>query len=284
MNKSFNYTIEEWGPHQAGDALKHVHEGQRGADPAMVAVFTTVIKNGRWHPGIGAPIAFDEDGVMQNGVHRATAISKMPRGSKVPVLVFRDMPLWAITHFDTGKNRTMGNFLKYAFPQYTDTLCRQAASIASFVMAYRGPGALPRPDVKQRPETLVQWAIDHGERLFAAARAASQIIDAEDGKAGSVMTVRSLGFILYYLPEAEEFFRVLAARTFDGSDPRQDLTNYYYRQPFPKGATSRVVTQQRVADLLGAWDVFKRNGKWRKWDGEEKTFRHPQVSHEKAVA
>lgn len=280
IDTTFDYKIELWSREDAKEALKETVAGQRKADPALIAVFRKVWEKGRWHPLVGAPVAFDQNGKLQNGTHRATFISQLPAGETAPVLVAREMPEWAVEHYDTGKNRTLGNFLKYAFPDKADSLCANAASIASYCMTYSGPGSFPRPDSKQRPDLVVEWAIANGDRLFSAAETARKIVDSErDIPNGKVMTVRTLGFVLFYLPESADFFAGLAARRFQPEDPRQTMTTYYHRNPFPKGAMSRQVTTERLASLLACWDAANGGAKWKPWDSDLKSFRHPQTNH-----
>lgn len=288
----YRYGIEEWDNEAARYALGHKAPGQRQADASLVKVFHKVWDSGRWHPGIGAPIAFSDDGVMQNGTHRATFISGLPDGVRVPVLVFRGMPAWAIEHYDTGKNRTLGNFLKYAYPDKTDTQCKVAASIATICMNYEGPPELPRVDMRPRPEELVDWALQHGERLFYAAEAALNIVGIEKAQVGTVGTARTYGFVLYYLPESADFFRTLAAR--EGltlSDPRGAMTHFYSRKgnAFERGAQSRQITQKRIAELLGCWHAYRSGTKWLPWDRDIKEsepargFKHPVTAHGKTA-
>lgn len=279
----YHYRIEEWDRHRAREALHNLAPGQRRPDPALVRVFKVMFEKGRWHPGIGTPITFNVSGVMTNGAHRATMIASLPEGVTVPVLVFRGMPDWSIDYFDSGRNRSMGNVLRYQFPQETESACRTAAAIAQLCMTYSGPGSLPRPDVKPQADAMVRWALDHAGDLFRATHDARTIVAIEKGKAGSVMTARTIGFVLFYLPESSQFFRGLAARRQPDRDPRQALTDYYYRKPLPKGAQGREVTLQRIADLLACYDAGMRSIRWKTWNSEESTFRHPAVNHVEAA-
>lgn len=281
--EEYEFKLEHWDNRHARKMLKTVIPGQRDFDINAANVYDIVFKEGRWHPGIGAPMGFNSKGQMVNGGHRTLMISRLPDGVKVPVLVFRNMPDWSVEHYDNGKQRKIGDFLRYAFPEQKTYVCVRAGSIAGVCMAYAGPPHLPRLDKKWRPEEVVKWAIRNEDALMQATYEAMRIKDIEKGKCASIMTTRSLGFILYYLPESADFFAGLASRHYQGNDPRQKMTDFYYRHPFPPGSFGRQVTMQRIGDLLSCWDAYKRGTKWKRWNTMPESFRHPHADHGKAA-
>lgn len=277
--EKYHVELNEWTNKDAAAARSMAPEGQRALSEQTVRMFRALWDAGRWYPSIGAPMCWMEDGSFGNGNHRAEMISRLPDGVKVPVLIAYDVEADAINYMDTGKNRTLGHHLHYAFPQESDSLCATAASISSIAIRYDGE-SLPRVDVKPDAHEAVEWAIAHGERLFSAASEASRIVHLEGDRAGRVMTARTLGFVLYAINhvDAVTFFGDLALRRFsDENDPRARMSDHYgrVRNAFPAGAQGHEVTIRRIAELFGCWDAYLRDIRWRPWDGKEGTFRHP---------
>src|SRR5262245_34658020 len=138
--RRYKVVIEYWTNVQAKEALAKAPAGQRDVDPIVVRMFRRLWDEDRWDPTIGAPICWMEDGTMGNGHHRATFIAGLPDGIEVPVLVAYDVPMAMLPYMDGGKNRTLGHHLRYAFPDESQEVCRNAASIAPIIMGYTGPG------------------------------------------------------------------------------------------------------------------------------------------------
>lgn len=280
--------LDTWTNRDAAAARSMAPEGQRAVSESTVRLFRTLWDAGRWYPSIGAPMCWMEDGSFGNGNHRAEMISRLPDGVSVPVLVAYNVEADALNYMDTGKNRTLGHQLHYAFPDQSDSLCATAAAIASIGMTYDGH-TLPTMDKKPDAHEAVEWALEHGERLFTAASESRRIVQLEGDRAGGVMTARTLGFVLYAInrPDAVTFFADLAARRWpDEFDPRSRMTDFYgrTRNAFPVGAQGREATLKRIGELFGCWDAHLRDIRWRPWNGEARTFHHPTQARARRAA
>jgi hypothetical protein len=278
--------VEQVTPERAMEAMVHLHPGQRNVNQNWSAMLMLLMNGPHWHPCIGTPASYDIEGLVQNGVHRFYTIAHMPKGTVVPLLVARDMPKWAINHYDTGVNRVPANFVRYSFPEMSELRCKAATSVARHLMGYAGPGSLPRRyKSRESAVEIVEWVLQHKERLFQATIAAISIADSEKGRVGKVGTITSYGFVLYHIPESEEFFRHLAVRQYDGNDVRQAMTDHYgmSQHAFPLITNTETFTKLRIAELLSCWNLrnsWPRKGKWKPWNGEERSFCHPKITHD----
>jgi hypothetical protein len=280
--------MEMWSNATARDALAKSAPGQRKTDRLIVKMYRDLWDQGMWDSRIGAPMCWMEDGTLGNGHHRASFIAELPDGVEVPVLVSYRVPMKMLVYMDGGKNRTLGHHLNYSFPDRSPHQCVRAASIATIAMTYTGPGKLPRVDVRPDPHKAVIWAVQRGDRLFRSVVWAGRIKSAEDGRLGTVMTERTIGFVLFLLDseEAYEFFNLLAQREFQSRhDPRAEMTEYFgkERNAFARGTQGRDATLKRIANLLECWESARLGRHWRPWDGTEAGFRHPQVTHQREL-
>ncbi len=277
--------MEVWTNKTARAALAKSAPGQRKVDRLIVKMYRDLWDLDLWDSRIGAPMCWMEDGTLGNGHHRASFIAELPDGVEVRVLVAYRVPMRMLVYMDGGKNRTLGHHLNYSFPDRSPHQCIRVASITTIAMAYNGPGRLPRVDVRPDPHRAVSWAVQHGDRLFRAVEWAGRIKSVEEGRIGTVMTERTIGFVLYLLDseEAYEFFNRLAHRDFQSRhDPRAEMTEYFgkERNAFPRGTQGRDATIKRIANLLECWEASRLNRRWRPWDGTESGFRHPQITHQ----
>lgn len=273
--------METWTNATARQALGRVAPGQRAVLDETVRTYRGLLDVGRWFPHSATPIVFTRDGVLVNGVNRTTMISRLPDGVEVEVLVTRGEDPDALPYIDTGKGRTLGHHLRYGFPDYSQEQCATAAAIAKIAMTYRPP-ALPVVDKPVDPALVVKWVDEHEDEVFWATREAIRIVHKEESKPGSIMTRRTLGFVLYLLADQGDkvttFFGEHAARWPAHGDPRWTLVQWYSRpaHTMPRSAQDRETTLRRIADLLGVWDASQRGlSRWRTWDEKPEHFRHP---------
>lgn len=277
--------LEYWTNEDGKLARSKATPGQREVNREQIRVYRAYVDTERWYPLTASPACWLENGTFGNGNNRAQMIAELPDGVEVPILVAHGIPNAALEYVDSGRPRTLGQHLRYGFPERTESACKVAASILSIVMNYSGPGTLPRVDIKPDAAEAVRYADAHSGRLFEAAAKAVRIATLEGKVTGGIMTARTLGAVLYWLndEDAVRFFEGMALRSGLGrDDPREQLLAHYRRpeNEMPRGSQGRTTTLQRVADLLGCWDAYTRaDTRWRAWDRKEQNFRHPPVDH-----
>lgn len=79
----------ELSPSDAVEILKRVHPKQRKVNQARVDSMIATMRAGKWHepPFTADSIAFDDSGMLVNGTHRMTALSKHDHSLRFIVLV-----------------------------------------------------------------------------------------------------------------------------------------------------------------------------------------------------
>lgn len=95
--------IEYVSPAMAKKYLEHKNERNRKLMESAVLSLSRDIEEGRWQL-TGQPIIFDANGMLIDGHHRLTAISR--GNTTVPVLVVRGTDPQAVRRIDTGATRT----------------------------------------------------------------------------------------------------------------------------------------------------------------------------------
>lgn len=282
MTKDIMPTLEVWTPEIARDWLTRPAAGQRSLSMVNVTLYRRRMEQGNWTPGAHAPICIMENGTLGNGNHRANALSLLPNGTEVKMLVTRNVPMDALPDMDTARPRSLAHAFGYEFHDRAEGNLKEIASLTGVLLA-SPPGDLPRVDRKPDPVDAVEFASAHFEKLHAVTTLAKSVARRDGKQVGSVATAKTLGWLLWQTwehPETEQFWNTYATRKYGGGDPRGDLHAFYSKRlnAFAPGAMSRQVTLQRMADLTGVWNAYRADSpkhKWRPWDGQRDTFPQP---------
>lgn len=101
--------IERVSPTDAAEMLSH-NTRNREVSPATVNAYLRAMTQGNWH-FTGETIVFDDEGVLNNGQHTLTAISKMPVDYRIDLLVVRGVTAVSQQFSDQGRKRTLAHLM-----------------------------------------------------------------------------------------------------------------------------------------------------------------------------
>lgn len=227
------------------------NDSNRHLRTKLVERYARDIEEGRWTYNPDG-IAIREDGELQNGQHRLSAI--VQAGSPAWLLIVRGMPRPAEINIDTGAKRMFGDFLQMERGEQHGAVL---AAIVSFVWRWRQQPSLATGSGKLTPTAAELIAtFDAGSDIFrdAAERVAKQwrLAPIAPSIQGGLFCV----FSSIDYDDAVEFFdRFATGADVSKGDPALVLRN----QLFNAKARSRAAPPKMAsAWTVHAWNVFRR--------------------------
>lgn len=113
MNQTFEQVRVT--PKMAQEWLK-LNKVNRPISYRTVNTYADDMSHGRWDSNTTSCIAFDEEGYMVDGQHRLTAITV----ANVPVILWVCRNVGKNVVFDSGRNRSLSDFMNIAHPEMED--------------------------------------------------------------------------------------------------------------------------------------------------------------------
>jgi hypothetical protein len=231
--------LERITPEIAAAMLANNADNRRIAQNT-VAQFVSDMRAGNWKM-TGQPIIIAEDGQLNDGQHRLTAV--VQAGVAIEMMVIRGAPRDSRDAIDTGKSRQAGDILQ----MFHVANGNEIAGLARMVISWERAGQKRLGDTNVVSKSDVVSRGQQDEQLNVAVRSAYAV--------RHIMMKRHAAFARYVIPEtplATEFF----ARLADGADlnvghPVLTVRHWMMR------SGRRIPDAQAIEAILRAWCAFR---------------------------